>query len=136
MRMKGFIESHFFCYSEQSHFTTLEALCISCKLILPECRIYKILFAIASVCILEYDLTFRITLIRKIFMSAAGRKNKNKKLLILCICRNFFVIYNMPLILAQQGISNERYYDIESGLKKEIVKTDSILWYHPLDIFR
>ena len=103
--MKGFIESHFFCYSEQSHCTTLEALCISCKLILPECRIYKILFAIASVCILEYDLTFRITLIRKIFMSAAaldtGRKNKNKKLLILCICRNFFVIYNMPLILAQ-----------------------------------
>ena len=43
MRMKGFIESHFFCYSEQSHCTTLEALCISCKLILPECRIYKIL---------------------------------------------------------------------------------------------
>ena len=33
----------------------------------------------------------------------------------------------MPLILAQQGISNERYYDIESGLKKEIVKTDSIV---------
>ena len=50
-----------------------------------------------------------------------------KNLLILCICRIFFVIYNMPLILAQQGISNERYYDIESGLKKEIVKTDSIL---------
>ena len=32
----------------------------------------------------------------------------------------------MPLILAQQGISNERYHDIESVLKKEIVKTVSI----------
>ena len=39
-----------------------------------------------------------------------------KKFLALCICRIFFVIYNMPLILAQQEISNRWYHNIESVL--------------------
>ena len=39
-----------------------------------------------------------------------------KNLLILCICRIFFVIYNMSLILAQREISNRWYHNIESVL--------------------
>ena len=49
-----------------------------------------------------------------------------KNLHILCICKIFFVIYNMPLILAQREISNGWYHNIESVLTISFFKPDSI----------
>ena len=49
-----------------------------------------------------------------------------KILLILGICTIFFMIYNMPLILAQREISNGWYHNTETVLTIYFFKTDSM----------